>query len=227
MSLHADALALLEAWAAPVPHQEALREQYVAHLRAHRDGVYRHAAPDHVTASAVVLDATGEHVLLTLHAKAGRWFQLGGHCEPGDTTLAGAALRESAEESGVPVRRLAVDPAPVQLSAHPVPFCRPPTLGPDDVVHHLDVRFLVVVDGAATPVVSEESLDVRWWPVDTLPDPEPDLVEAVAFARARLTGGAGAQSSAGSSGESSASSSNPSGSSGSSPGGGSNRPAAE
>nr|WP_277500018.1 MULTISPECIES: NUDIX domain-containing protein [unclassified Nocardioides] len=197
-----------------------------------------------MTASAVVLDATADHVLLTLHAKAGRWFQLGGHCETGDTTLAGAALRESAEESGLPAHRLVVDPAPVQLSAHPVPFCRPPTLGPDDVVHHLDVRFLVVVDGADEPVVSEESLDVRWWPVDALPDPEPDLVEAVTFARARLTARVGAQSvpgtpdaepAAGSPG-SSASASNPSGSagsagssrsSGSSPGGGSSRPAAE
>ena len=41
-------------------------------------------------------------MLLTLHAKAGQWFQLGGHCEPGDATLAGAATREAAEESGSP-----------------------------------------------------------------------------------------------------------------------------
>ncbi len=35
---------------------------------------------------------TTEQVLLTLHAKAGRWFQLGGHCEPGDV-LAGRRRR--------------------------------------------------------------------------------------------------------------------------------------
>ena len=29
------------------------------------------------------------------------WLQMGGHCEPGDTTLADAALREAAEESGI------------------------------------------------------------------------------------------------------------------------------
>ena len=34
--------------------------------------------------------------------------------------------------------------------------------------------------------VSEESLDVRWWPADALPA-EPDLVELVALARARRT----------------------------------------
>ena len=41
-------------------------------------------------------------MLLTLHRKVGRWLQLGGHCEPADTTLAGAALREATEESGLP-----------------------------------------------------------------------------------------------------------------------------
>ena len=27
---------------------------------------------------------------------------------------------------------------------------------------------------------------MRWWPADALPDPEPDLVELVALARARV-----------------------------------------
>ncbi len=46
---------------------------------------------------------SGDRVLLTLHKTVDRWLQLGGHCEPGDTTLAGAALREAAEESGLTV----------------------------------------------------------------------------------------------------------------------------
>jgi 8-oxo-dGTP pyrophosphatase MutT (NUDIX family) len=118
-------------------------------------------------------------VLLTLHAKAGRWFQLGGHCEPHDETLAGAALREATEESGLTGLRL--DPVPVQLSEHAVPFC-----GSTGNVHHLDVRFVAVATAGVTQVVSEESLDVRWWPYDALPDPEPDLVDLVALARARV-----------------------------------------
>jgi 8-oxo-dGTP pyrophosphatase MutT (NUDIX family) len=118
-------------------------------------------------------------VLLTLHAKARRWFQLGGHVEPDDGSLAEAALREAREESGL--TGLALDPVPVQLSEHPVPFC-----GPDGDVHHLDVRFVATAPGGAEHAVSAESLDVAWWPVDALPDPEPDLVELVALARARL-----------------------------------------
>ncbi len=53
-------------------------------------------------------------------------------------------------------------------------------------MHHLDVRFLAVAPDGAEHTVSDESLDVRWWPADALPDPEPDLVEAVALARQRL-----------------------------------------
>lgn len=188
MTLHADALALLESWRAPHDGQERLRERYVAHLRAQPDGMTRSCVPDHITASTVVLNEDGSAVLLTLHAKARRWFQFGGHCEPEDTSVAGAALREATEESGL--AGLALDPEPVQLSEHAVPFC-----GDTGDVHHLDVRFVAVAPAGAEHAVSEESLDVRWWPVDALPDPEPDLVEAIALARERQSSSTGGGSS--------------------------------
>lgn len=181
MSLHADALAVLEGWRAPTDEQERLRVRYVEHLRAHPDGLTRDCRPDHVTASTLVVDAAGEAVLLTLHAKARAWFQLGGHCEPGDETLAGAALREATEESGL--SGLELDPVPVQLSEHAVPFCGPQA--PGGPVHHLDVRFVAVAPAGTEHAVSEESLDVRWWPADALPDPEDDLVELVELSRRR------------------------------------------
>ncbi len=179
MRLHADALDVLTSWPAPGVVQTQLQERYVEHLLAHADGLDRSCRPDHLTASTLVIQADGSAVLLTLHAKARRWFQLGGHCEPADQTLAGAALREATEESGL--AGLVLDPVPVQLSEHAVPFC-----GPDGDVHHLDVRFVAVAPAGAAYAVSEESLDVRWWPVDALPELEPDLVELVALARHRL-----------------------------------------
>jgi 8-oxo-dGTP pyrophosphatase MutT (NUDIX family) len=176
--LHEDALTLLRAWTPPSSTQDEPRRRYVAHLEAHPDGLRRSCFPDHITASTLILSADGERVLLTLHAKAGAWFQMGGHCEDTDLTLAGAALREAIEESGVP--DLVLDPQPVQLNAHEVPFCDP--RGP---VHHLDVRFLAVAPEGAEHAVSEESLDVRWWPWDGLPTQDPDMHELVRLARAR------------------------------------------
>ena len=180
MSLHADTLATLRAWTPPTDEQAVAQRRYVHHLESHPDGVTRGCRPDHVTASTLVLSPTHDAVLLTLHAKARAWFQLGGHCEPGDATLVGAATREAVEESGVD--DLVLDPVPVQLSEHAVPFC-----GPDGDVHHLDVRFVAVAPATAQHATSAESLDVRWWPVDALPPgTEPDLVELVALARARV-----------------------------------------
>ncbi len=178
MTLHANALALLRGWVAPGPGQEALRQRYVAHLGDHADGLTRGCYPDHLTASTLVMSADGERVLLTLHAKARQWFQFGGHCEPADQTLAEAALREALEESGL--RELDLDPVPVQLSEHEVPFC-----DPRGGVHHLDVRFLAIASPEAVHAVSDESLDVRWWPADELPDPQPDMVELVRLAQRR------------------------------------------
>ena len=176
--LHADALAVLRAWDPPSAAQSALRDRYVAHLLTHPDALTRECRPDHLTASTVVLSADRSQVLLTLHAKAQRWFQLGGHCEPGDATLAGAALREATEESGIDGLRLV--PVPVHLDEHEVPFC-----GPAAGVHHLDVRFLAVAPAGVAHHTSEESLDVRWWPVEHLPDPE--LADLVAHALAQST----------------------------------------
>ena len=49
-------------------------------------------------------------------------------------------------------------------------------LQPARTVRHLDVRFLAAAR-CQHPVVSDESLDIRWFPVDDLPTDEPDMVE--------------------------------------------------
>jgi 8-oxo-dGTP pyrophosphatase MutT (NUDIX family) len=178
---HGRALALLRAWSPPDPAQAALRERYVDHLLARPDGLERTCRPDHLTASTLVLSGDGRQALLTLHAKAGRWFQLGGHLEPDDDGLVAAAEREAREESGL--GEVVLDPVPVHLDAHPVPFCG------GTGATHLDVRFLAVADPAATTAVSAESADVRWWPVGGLPSDEESLEELVRLGRRRLRRG--------------------------------------
>ena len=149
-------------WLTALEHPDALR-------RTHR--------PAHVTASAVVLEASGLGTLLVLHRKVGLWLQPGGHVEPGDTSLAGAALREATEETGV--AGLDVDPRPLLLDRHSAPC---------GAEHHLDVQFLVRAPVPAAPSVSAESLDVRWWPVDDLPRQRVDLGPLVRAGVHRLGG---------------------------------------
>ena len=141
----------------------------------HPDALRRSHGPAHVTASGVVLDPAGTATLLVLHRKVGLWLQPGGHVDDDDTSLATAATREAAEETGVP--GLVVDPVPVALDRHPAPC---------GVEEHLDVQFLLVAPPGAVPVVSAESLDVRWWSVDALPEQRVDLERLVRAGRARL-----------------------------------------
>ena len=103
----------LAGWSAPDAEQDALRHSYLAFVDAAANPCERACVPGHVTASAVVFDADGSHVLLTLHPRVGKWVQLGGHCEPADESIAAAALREATEESGLD--GLTLSPAPVHL----------------------------------------------------------------------------------------------------------------
>ncbi|MCU1538577.1 MAG: hydrolase, partial [Humibacillus sp.] len=161
-ALHADAVARLTAWAAPDEDQERLRVSLLEHLRAEPLAVAKAGPPAHLTASVVVLDDALESVLLTHHRRALAWFQLGGHLETGDATLHAAATREAVEESGIPM--LTVLPEIVQLDRHVLDgdfgTCR----------EHLDVRYAAVVASGVTPAVSSESLDLRWWPCNALPE---------------------------------------------------------
>lgn len=165
MTLHADAVRTMTEWKPLDRGQESLRQAYLGFLAARPDACQRSCEPGHITASALLLDHSGENVLLTLHPRVGRWLQLGGHCEPGDLTLASAALREATEESGI--EGLEIDPVPLHVDVHPI------TCSLGLPTRHFDVRFVVRAPAGAEAVCSSESLDLRWWPVDALPD-DPD-----------------------------------------------------
>ncbi len=162
MSLHENAFATLSDWRPSAPGQRSLREAFLGFLAARPDACARSCEPGHVTASAVVLSSSGSEVLLTLHPRVGAWLQLGGHCEPTDVTLVGAALREASEESGID--GLTIEPIPVHVDVHPI------TCSLGLPTRHFDVRFVVRAPAGAQPVRSSESIDLRWWPVDALPD---------------------------------------------------------
>lgn len=135
--------------------QAAERERMLAFVDAHpSDAHQRSLLVGHLTASALLVDRSRGAALLTHHRKLDRWLQLGGHCD-GDANLAGVALRECVEESGI--AELSIDPEPLDLDVHTIPA------RPGEPEHlHLDTRFVVFAPQGARAVVSNESHALRW-----------------------------------------------------------------
>lgn len=156
------------------------RDQMVRFAEAHRDALVRSCAAGHFTGSAFVVDAAAEHALLLFHTKLQRWLQPGGHAD-GDANLAGVALREATEETGI--EGLRIDPEPLDLDIHEIPA------GKDPAHLHLDVRFLVVAPPDAVVVGNHESEGLRWVAPRQLESLELDAglhrLAAAAFTRAR------------------------------------------
>ncbi|MGI5428474.1 NUDIX hydrolase [Streptomyces sp. CA-179760] len=173
MSLYDDAVLVLKEY----EDQPDLRQAYLDHLAEHPDGLWKPCRAGHITASALVIDPEGGRVLLTLHRKLQMWLQMGGHCEPSDSSLAGTALREATEESGVSGLSL-LPGGPVRLDRHPIP---PPC-------HcHFDVQYAVVAPPDAAHEVSDESLDVRWFGYDEVAEvADESVVRLLEATRARL-----------------------------------------
>lgn len=124
-----------------------------------------HADPVHVTASAIVVGERG--TVLHLHKRLGLWLQPGGHIEAGEAP-ADAALREAAEETGLPVSHPPGGPRFVHVDVHP---------GPKGHTH-LDVRYLIYAPDVDPDPGEDESPFVRWF----------DFDEAIALADDGLRG---------------------------------------
>ncbi|MEV0206476.1 NUDIX hydrolase [Streptomyces sp. NPDC050788] len=173
MSLYDDAVLVLKGY----EDQPELRGLYLDHLEAHPDGLWKACHAGHITASALVVDPSSERVLLTLHRKLQMWLQMGGHCEPEDTSVQAAALREATEESGIAGLTL-LPGGPVRLDRHPIPApCH----------WHLDVQYAVLAPPGAVQEISDESLDLRWFGYDEVADVADDsVVRLLEATRARL-----------------------------------------
>jgi ADP-ribose pyrophosphatase YjhB (NUDIX family) len=101
----------------------------------------------------------GDQVLLVKRADNGRWTPVTGIAEPGEEPAVTAA-REAMEETGVRIRvdRLAM------TSVHPEV-----THDNGDRAAYLDLTFACTWLEGEAHVADDESSDVRWWPLDSLP----------------------------------------------------------
>jgi len=113
--------------------------------------------PVHFTASALVVHPESARVLLRWHQRQGRWLQVGGHADPGETDPLRIALREASEETGL----TDLVPWPDAGLKH-VAMCSVAPGKGEPAHEHADLRFFLATGdpGAARPENADAPL--RW-----------------------------------------------------------------
>jgi 8-oxo-dGTP pyrophosphatase MutT (NUDIX family) len=151
---------LLRRYAPADPREALSRDGMIALLEAEGAFDREHFVPGHFTASAFVLSPERDAVLFIFHKKLSLWLQPGGHIEPGDESLLGAARREVAEEVGLhDLPHVALDGSLFDIDIHSIPARR------DEPAHeHFDVRFLFQASSLDFRA-SDEVAGARWVPL--------------------------------------------------------------
>jgi len=159
-----DIAAALAAYLAHYPDERALLAEPIQLLSRGRDFASRRSFPIHVTVGALLTRA-GEEILLVGHRAYGIVLQPGGHLEPADTTLSGAAVRELAEETGIdPDTVFLVSQTPAYVEYGQVP-ARPQKDEPEHF--HLDIGYaFTTTDGEVGRVQESEVTSATWYPLD-------------------------------------------------------------
>jgi 8-oxo-dGTP pyrophosphatase MutT (NUDIX family) len=120
--------------------------------------------------TAVVLDADSANVLLIRRSDTGEWAPISGIIDPGEQP-GDTAVREALEEADVHIR--------VERLAG-VGVTQPVVYENGDQAQYLDVTFTCRwVSGVPRPA-DGEALEVRWYPVNALPEMTEDFRRRIA-----------------------------------------------
>jgi 8-oxo-dGTP pyrophosphatase MutT (NUDIX family) len=141
----------------PADEAEAADVERVRRLVASEGNAWSRDTPMHLTASALVVDPASGKVLLRWHQRQGKWLQVGGHGDPGETDPLAVALREAEEETGLPD----LVPWPDARLYHVV-ICDVAAGKGEPAHHHADLRYLLATGepGAIRPESPDAPL--RW-----------------------------------------------------------------
>ncbi len=158
---------LIEVYMCDYPFEKAPHEM-LNFLRDEKDVFSTDNKNGHFTGSGWIVSPDKRKILMTHHKKIGKWLQMGGHAD-GESYLLKVALREVKEESGFEQFRV-VTKKIFDLDIHDIP-----KRNCESVHTHYDVRFLFEADPVnETIVVSSESHDVAWIPIEKIAELNPE-----------------------------------------------------
>ncbi|AEV89117.1 NUDIX hydrolase [Actinoplanes sp. SE50] len=159
----AEIAAAVAAYLDRYPAEKALLAEPIELLARGSNFASRRNFDLHVTVGAL-LTRGGEEILLVGHRAYGIPLQPGGHLEPSDTTLMGAAVRELAEETGIdPTTVTTASATPVYVEFGRVP-ARPQKDEPEHF--HLDLGYAFTTTGDVGSLQESEVTSAAWYRLD-------------------------------------------------------------
>jgi 8-oxo-dGTP pyrophosphatase MutT (NUDIX family) len=134
-------------------------------LAAAEPDPWSRSLPLHFTASALVLHPDSGRVLLRWHQRLQKWLQAGGHADPGESDPLAIALREAAEETGLPD----LVPWPDGGIKHVV-VCHVPAGKGEPEHEHADLRYFVATSEPDAARPENPDAPLRWLTLDEARD---------------------------------------------------------
>lgn len=145
----------------PSPEEEKFIPQFLDLLKSPRCFYRDHFDRGHITASALLLNETGDKILMNHHKSLNRWLAFGGHCDGEEDVLA-VAIRETMEESGLTSFK-PISPNIVDIDIHTIP-ANPKRNEPEH--DHYDISYVMQMTGDQKPIISDESINLQWMTFD-------------------------------------------------------------
>ncbi len=143
------------------PHEEKMRKKIIRFIKEYDDCFERTLLIGHITASALIVNKQRTHTLMTHHQKLDKWLQLGGHSD-GDPNTLNVAFREAEEESGLTTIK------PISEDIFDVDVHEIPARKTEPLHYHYDIRFLFEADDTEDLILTNESNDLRWIPLERI-----------------------------------------------------------
>lgn len=156
-----DLITDLENYVASCDEETSFVSRFLSLLSDEPRCFYRDCFPAHITGSALLLDHTGTQILMNHHKSLNKWLNFGGHAD-GEEDILAVAIRETMEESGLtnlkPYSANIID-----IDIHTIPANNKKG---EPEHEHFDIRYLMQMTSEDnTPILSNESIDLRWVPI--------------------------------------------------------------